>query len=122
MRTVLGLIEIGQLDFDVLPIDVQLIRDDHRQVSLGTLADFGVLGKDVDGPVRVDADKRIRSQRRGGLGWGLGRERLSVQAEQHSAARYRSHFKKRPAIYNRSFHRGLPLSRRYHRRQAASNG
>src|SRR5213075_3216677 len=100
----------------------QLIRDDHRQVSLGALADFRILGKDVDGPVRVDADEGIRPERRGGLGWCLGRERLGVQAEQHSAARHRSYLKKRSAIYKRSFHRGLPLSRRYHRRPAASNG
>src|SRR5438046_10749885 len=90
-------------------------------MRLGALADFGILGKDVDGPIRLNADKRIRTEGRSGRGWSLGRERLGVEAEQHTAARHRGYFEKRPAIQKRSFHRGLPLSRRYHRHESASH-
>ena len=46
LRAVLGFVEVGLLDLDVLPIDVQLIGDDHGQMGLDALADLGILGHD----------------------------------------------------------------------------
>ena len=46
-------VDVGLLDRDLLPVDVELLGDQHRQHRLDALADLGVLGDDRDRAVGV---------------------------------------------------------------------
>src|SRR5262245_63401723 len=54
------LIEWRVLDRDVLPVDVEFVRDDHRQVHLRALTALGILAEDDDFAISVDFQKRPR--------------------------------------------------------------
>ena len=66
LAAVLRRIEIGLLDLDVLPIDVEFFGDQHRQHVLDALPDFGVLGHDRDRAVGGDLMKSSGGRRRRG--------------------------------------------------------
>ena len=53
-------VERRVLDRDVLPIDVEFVRDDHRQVDLRALAALRVLAEDRDRAVGIDLEERPR--------------------------------------------------------------
>ena len=80
------------LDAHVLPLDVELLGDQHREHRLHALPDLRILGDDRDDAVRRDADERVRREL-GGAGAAQRRgerfrrlEQLDVAAEQHAAA------------------------------------
>ena len=54
------MIEVGQLNFDVLPIDVQLVRDHHGKRGAHALPDFGILRDNRHDSVRRHANERQR--------------------------------------------------------------
>ena len=74
-------VEIGLLDFDVLPIDIQFFGDEHREHGLDALTDFRIPREQGDRPVGRDANKRIRLKWR--VRWRLlgGELRLDVRAD-----------------------------------------
>ena len=57
LRAVNGFVEVGLLDADGLPIDVELVGDDHGEAGLDALTDFRILADDGDGAVGGDADE-----------------------------------------------------------------
>ena len=69
-----GFVEVGLFHADVLPVDVELFGDEHRQLGLDALAHFGSASFDGDGAVGGDFDEGGRLQVRlfGGLGVGGG--------------------------------------------------
>ena len=71
LRAVLR-VEVALLDGDHLPVDVQLLGDDHRQRRLDALADLGVLADDGDLAVGGDLDEDVRNERRRAAGRGPG--------------------------------------------------
>ena len=84
LRAVLRFVEVGLLDLDVLPIDVELVGDDHGEMGLDALADLGILGDDGDDAVGVNLTKARRYEvpaaGRGGLGEELrDADRLNVE-------------------------------------------
>ena len=58
LRSVPGLIEIGLLDAHLVPINFELLGNQHGQRRLDALADFRVLRHDRDDVVR-DLDERV---------------------------------------------------------------
>ena len=80
------------LDAHVLPVDVQLLGDQHREHRLHALTDLRILGDDRDDAVGRDADERVRREFRGARAADRRRERfrrleqLDVAGEQHAAA------------------------------------
>ncbi len=55
---------MGLFDADLRPVDVQFLRDEHRQHRLGALADFSIFRADDDAIVRQDADEGVDDDRR----------------------------------------------------------
>ena len=76
LPAVLRLVEIGLLDPDALPLDVELVGDDHRQRGLDALPDLRVLRDDGDDVVGVILMKALGHE--GGCG-------AAVPARTHSA-------------------------------------
>ena len=58
-------VEIGLLDLDLCPVDVELVGDDLRQRSPDALARLGVLRDDGEGVVGMDRDVGVRRERFG---------------------------------------------------------
>ena len=56
-------IEIRLLDPDVLPIDIELLGDQHRQHRLDALADFRILGHDRQGIVGGETNESVWNKR-----------------------------------------------------------
>ncbi len=88
LRGIIRRIERGLLDSDVLPVDVQLVSDDHGKHRLHALPDLGVLGDDCHDAVRGDADERVRREVRRGRRPPISRpaEPREIGGEQHPAA------------------------------------
>ena len=88
LRSVKGFVQISLLNANILPIDVQFFRNEHRERSLDALADFGILGRDGNQTVGMDVNKGhgrkglVWSRRR--LGQGT-RNRIDVIAQQETA-------------------------------------
>jgi hypothetical protein len=78
-------------NLDLLPIDLQFLRDQHRQARLDALSDLGVLGDDRDDAVGANLDEvagqNCRPWRRTrGLEHAHGFERLEIGGEHHASA------------------------------------
>src|SRR5207248_2534577 len=72
LRAVFRFVEIGLLNTDVFPVDVEFIGDDHGKMGLHTLTDFGILRHDGD-----DAVCGNTKERSGQEGGGRGRRSLA---------------------------------------------
>ena len=79
----LGIV-VGLLDADVLPVDVQLLGDHHRQRGLDALTDLRVLGHDGDDAVGRDA--HIGVQRRAPAASAASALAAMREAEHQAAA------------------------------------
>jgi hypothetical protein len=115
-------IEVALFDLDLFPVDVELVRDKHRQRVLDALACFRVLGHDRERVVDVHLDVRARVERRGWRsGAALLREEIgvAVEADQDAAAGKRADFDKGSTIelFLHFFHGAppKPFSRRLRR-------
>jgi len=64
LRAVLG-VKIGLPDRHILPVDLELVGDDHRQHRLDTLTHFGIDGHDRHRAIGRDADEHVRYEGRG---------------------------------------------------------
>ena len=62
LRAVLR-IQVGLLDLDLRPVDVELVGDDHRQRGLDALSSLGILRDDREGVVGVDRDVGVWRER-----------------------------------------------------------
>src|SRR5260370_34473533 len=58
LGTVFCFVEIGLLDADIFPIDVEFIGNDHGEMSFDALTDFRILGHDSDEAIGSDANER----------------------------------------------------------------
>src|SRR5260370_21163588 len=58
LGTVFCFVEIGLLDADIFPIDVEFIGNDHGEMSFDALTDFRILGHDSDEVIGSDANER----------------------------------------------------------------
>ena len=121
-------VEIGLLDLHLLPLDVELLGDQHRQHRLDALPDLGVLRHDRHRAVGGDADERGREERRRRRRALLGQrhsERLEVAGEQHPAARERRDAQESTTIHEQRIHSvacgvcGCRYSLRFHAASAA---
>ncbi len=96
------------LDADVFPINVELIGDDHGEMSLYPLTDFGILGHDGDDAVSRDA-KKCRREKGGGRGLGrLGKEfgdGIEMESDENASAGNGGDAKKTAAIEESGLHR-----------------
>jgi len=82
-------VEIGLLDADVFPSNVEFIGDDHGEMGLHALTDLGILGHDGDDAVRSDAQE-CGGQKNGGrglqrLGKYLG-DRLEMESDEDASS------------------------------------
>ena len=50
-------VEVGLFDSDLLPVNVELFRNEHGKLGLDALAHFGSAGFDGDGSVGGDLDE-----------------------------------------------------------------
>ena len=101
-------IEIGLLDANGFPIDVQFIGDDHGETGFHALTDFGILSHDGDGTVGGDANKSRGKKRWGSCLRGLGeelRDLIGVEGEEDAAARDSGNAKEGATIEERGNHK-----------------
>src|SRR5260370_5291803 len=70
LRAIFRLIEVRLLDFHVLPVHVEFVRDDHGEFRLDSLPDLGILRHDRHDAIRGDANESVGPERGGK--WGLG--------------------------------------------------
>jgi hypothetical protein len=112
LSAIFGFVEVGLLDSNRFPIDVEFIGDDHRQAGLYALANLGILTHDGDGAVGSYADEGEWKERRGRR---LRRRRLrccgkrssnglEMISEQKAASRNGGDTKKSAAIEERGVH------------------
>src|SRR5207245_5207061 len=96
-------IAIRLLDLDLLPIDIELVRDNHGQRVPDTLSGFRILRHDRKRVVRVNLDVRVGINRRGRHGSAaasLLREQtwVGVKADHDTATGKRRGFNKGATI------------------------
>jgi hypothetical protein len=123
LRAVDGFVEVGLLDADGFPIDVELIGDDHGETGLDALTDFRILADDGDGAVGSNADEGGGQERWNGRLRGLRekfRSDFGVEGEEKTSAGDGGDTKERATVKECSVHRApLKLDTA---RAAASNG
>src|SRR5262249_25847774 len=91
-------VEVGLFDANVLPIDIEFVGENHREVRFDAVARFGILAQDGDGAVGRDSEKSERGEgrlRSCGCGRALreGRsERSRVKREEYAASGKRTDF------------------------------
>ena len=108
LRAVFRFVEIGLLDADVFPIDVELIGDDHGEMGLHTLTDLRILGHDSDDAIGGDAKERGgqessgRGLRRLGQDFGNG---IEMESDEDASAGDSRYTEKTSAIEKRGLHR-----------------
>ena len=73
LRAVDRFVEIGLLDANIFPVDVEFFGDEHGERVFDALADFGIFGGDGEDVVRGNADERGRDEVLRGNG-GLRKE------------------------------------------------
>src|SRR5262249_43436240 len=91
LRAEFRFFEVGLFDANVLPIHIELVSENHREMRFDALADFGILREDGDNAIRRDAEKSERSKgwsRSGGRGTlgKRGSERLCMEGEKNAAS------------------------------------
>ena len=93
------LVEIRLLDPDVLPVDIELLCDQHRQHRLDALADLWILGHDRQATVCGEMDKAVWHERGrpGGLAERLG-ERIEIGGQDEPSAGHGTDAQKAAAI------------------------
>ena len=105
---VFSFVEIGLLDADILPIDIQFVGNDHRKMSFDALADFGILAHDGHDAIRRYAKKRrgLEGSRRSlrGLGKNFS-DRIEMESDENASAGDSGDAKKTAAIEERGLHR-----------------
>ena len=85
-------VEVGLFHLYRFPVDLQFLRNQHRQHRLDVLTDLGIPRDQRHGSIRRDSDKRVRRQR-----WllllRLLRQCLGTKrrADQHAAPGQRRH-------------------------------
>jgi hypothetical protein len=57
LRTIFCFVEIGLLDADVFPVDIEFVGDNHGETGLYALADLRILAHDGHDAIRCDADE-----------------------------------------------------------------
>jgi hypothetical protein len=106
-----GFVEVGLLDANGFPIDVEFIGDDHRETGLHALPDLGIFTHDGDGAVGSDTDEgkrekdwgRLRCRRLRRCGESLG-GRLEMIGEEKAASGNGGDTKKSATIEERGVH------------------
>src|SRR6266436_8235557 len=107
LRAVFRFVEIGLLDADVFPVDVEFFGDDHGEMGLHALTDFGILGHDGDDAVCGNAQERSgqegggRGLRRLGKDFGDG---IEMESDENASAGNSGDTKKTAAIEKRGLH------------------
>ncbi len=86
LAAVLHRIDFGVFDANVLPGDIQLFGNDHREGCLDALADLGVLVDDERLAVRRDTDVRVERRRRSRPAAITVGERGNAEIEHEAAA------------------------------------
>ena len=108
LRAVFRFVEIGLLDADVFPIDVEFIGDDHGEMGLDALTDLRVLGHDGDDAIGSDAKERSgqersgRSLRRLGKDFGDG---IEMESHEDASTGDSRDTEKTAAIEKRALHK-----------------
>src|SRR5205823_12391853 len=108
LRAVFRFVEIGLLNADVFPVDVEFIGDDHGKMGLHTLTDFGILRHDGDDA--VCGNTKERSGQEGG-GRGLRRlgkafvDGIEMESDEDASAGDSGDTEKTAAIEKRGLHR-----------------
>ena len=101
LRAVLR-VQVGLLDLDLRPVDVEFIGDDHRERGLDALSGLRILRDDGEGVVGVDRDVGVRRERRRGgartSAAPLRQHVRCVEADEQAAAGHRRHLQKRTAV------------------------
>ena len=112
LPVVFGLVVIGLLHLDALPIDVQFLGDQHGQHRLHALAHLRILGDDSDRAVRHHRDVVVRLRGSGHhaapLRAGFPRRR---QTEHHAAPGQQADLQKGTALQQH-----IPVLSAFHRR------
>src|SRR5215472_3006457 len=112
LRTVFRFVEIGLLNANVFPIDVEFFGDEHWHAGFDALPDFGILAHDRDDAIGGDAHKREGLKRSGGRLWRGSlrrsgkrfRDWLEMIRDEDSAASDGRNFEKGAAIEERGVH------------------
>ena len=95
-------VQVGLLDLDLRPVDVELVGDDHRQRGLDALSGLRILRDDREGVVGVDRDVGVwRERRRGGTRTSaapLRQHVRCVEADEQAAAGHGRDLQKRTAV------------------------
>src|SRR5207247_10064184 len=108
LRAEFGFVEIGLLDADVFPVDVEFIGDSHGQMSLDALADLGILAHNGHDAISGNAQKRRRLES-GGRGLRRlrkdFRDRIEMESDEHPSAGNSGYAEKTAAIEECGLHR-----------------
>jgi len=108
LRAVNGFVEVGLLDADGFPINVEFVSDDHGEAGLDALTNLRILADDGDGAVGRDADESGREEGWNGRLRGLRKKFWSdfgVESEQEAAAGDGGDTKERATVKECSVHR-----------------
>ena len=100
LAAIFGFVEIGLLDADILPVDIEFFGNEHGHGSLDALAGFGIFGGDGENVVGGDVDEGGGDEILVG-GWGLGLselERIEVEGEKDAAGGGGGDFQEAAAI------------------------
>src|SRR2546429_9726331 len=108
LRTILCFIEIGLLDADIFPVDVEFVGDNHGETGFYTLANLWVLAHDGHDAIRCDADEGGGNES-GGRGLRrLGKkfsEWIEMECNEDASAGDSGDAEKTAAIEERGLHR-----------------
>ena len=63
LQTIFGVVIVRLFDAHILPSDVELLRDEHRQHGLHALPNFWILGHERGNTVGRDADEGVWRER-----------------------------------------------------------
>jgi hypothetical protein len=108
LRTIFCFVEIGLLDADVLPVDVEFVSDKHGEMRFDTLADFGILAHDGNDAVSGNAQKCCGLVGGGrellALGKNFG-DGIKVQGDENASSSDGRDAEKTATIEERGLHR-----------------
>ena len=108
LRAEFRFVEIGLLDADVFPVDIEFIGDEHGEVRLDALADFGILAHDGHDAIGSDAQKCRGFESGGRRLQRLSKDfsdRIEMESDENSSSGDSGYAEKTAAIEECGLHR-----------------